>query len=206
MKRPISFVFFAVLFCALSLCLAACGGFNGGGNSTPKSDRFQASYGLEKTKPDPIASRRIVFLETHSGEKLDTVYYHEGHYDVRELRKINYLFRDRHANVVGEIDPELIDYLVDIRTRFNLPSSVTFEVLNGYRTPATNAMMSRTNKNVAIESLHIHGWAVDFRIPGVDGRAICEIAKTMQRGGVAYYPKSNHIHVDLGNIRTWHEK
>ena len=51
----------------------------------------------------------------------------------------------------------------------------------------------------------MHGWAVDFRIEGVKGKAICEIAKTMQRGGVAYYPEDNHVHVDLGNIRTWHE-
>jgi uncharacterized protein YcbK (DUF882 family) len=203
MKNFFSLWFIGFLLCLGVLCLAAC---NNGGYSTPKSDRFQASYGLEKTRPDPLAARRIVFLEPHSGERLDTVYYHDGGYDRNELRKINYLFRDRHANVVGDIDPELIDYLVDIRTRFNLPSSVTFEILNGYRTRATNAMMSRTNKNVAIESLHIHGWAVDFRIPGVDGRAICEIAKTMQRGGVAFYPGSNHVHVDLGNIRTWHEK
>jgi len=27
----------------------------------------------------------------------------------------------------------------------------------------------------------------------------------MQRGGVAYYPEDNHVHVDLGNIRTWHD-
>lgn len=192
------------LFLAV-LGLAACGGGVSKGTA-PKSDRFAAAYSLEKTHPDRLNSRRIVFVETHSGEKLDTVYFHDGTYDQKELKKINYLFRDRHANVVGDIDPELIDYLVDIRTRLGLPSSVTFDLLNGYRTRATNAAMSRSNKNVAIESLHIHGWAVDFRIPGVDGRAICEIAKTMQRGGVADYPNDNHVHVDLGNIRTWHEK
>lgn len=193
---------FPYVFLILLLCLTSCGG----GGSAPKSDRFKNSYSMEKTRPDPIASRRIIFLYAHTTEKLDTVYYHDGHYDPKELHKINYLFRDRHANVVGDIDPELIDYLVDIRTRFNLPSTVTFEILNGYRTRETNAMMSRDNKNVAIESLHVHGWAVDFRIAGVDGRAICEIAKTMQRGGIAYYPNSNHVHVDLGNIRTWKEK
>jgi uncharacterized protein YcbK (DUF882 family) len=162
--------------------------------------------GMEKTRPDPLNARRIVLLHPESGERSDVIYYHDGHYDADAMRRIDKLFRDRHADVIGEIDPELIDYLVDLRTRFNLPSSVTFEILNGYRTAETNAMMSRTNKNVAIESLHVHGWAVDFRIPGVDGQAICEIAKTMQRGGVAYYPKSNHVHIDLGNIRTWKEK
>jgi len=52
----------------------------------------------------------------------------------------------------------------------------------------------------------MHGWAVDFRIAHVNGSAICEIAKTMQRVGVAYYPADNHVHVDLGNIRTWKQR
>ena len=109
-------------------------------------------------------------------------------YDPRALEKINKLFRDRHADVVGEIDPELIDYMVDIRTRLGLPQTIVFKVLSGYRTPETNAMLAQHNKNVAMESTHMHGWAVDFRIDDVDGRAICGIARTMQRGGVAYYP------------------
>ncbi len=194
MKQRARFLFLIILF-----CMAACG-------HRTLSDNTVSSYGLSKTRPDPIPARRIVLLYPESGEKLDAVYFHDGGYDPAVMKKIDYLFRDRHAGVIGKIDPELIDYLVDIRTRFNLPSSVTFEILNGYRTAATNARMAQHNKNVAIESLHVHGWAVDFRIPGVDGRAICEIAKTMQRGGVAFYPKSNHVHVDLGNIRTWKEK
>jgi uncharacterized protein YcbK (DUF882 family) len=123
---------------------------------------------------------------------------------MKAMDQIDRLMRDRHANVVGKIDPELIDYLVDIRTRLGLPQTVVFQILSGYRTPETNARLSISNGNVAKESLHMHGWAVDFRIEGVNGKAICAIAETMQRGGVAYYPEDNHVHVDLGNIRTWH--
>jgi uncharacterized protein YcbK (DUF882 family) len=187
----------------LVLLLTACGG---GSNAPAMHDRTMASYGLPKTRPDPLAQRRIVMLEPHSGEKLDAVYFHDGHYDSAVLKKINYLFRDRHANVVGQIDPELIDYMIDIRTRLNLPPTVVFEILSGYRTHATNAHLRWSNANVAKESLHMHGWAVDFCIPYVNGQLICEIAKTMQRGGVAYYPDDNHVHVDLGNIRTWKGK
>jgi len=160
--------------------------------------------GLAKTHPDAEATRRIVLEYPYTGEKLDVVYYHNGTYDAAVMGKINDLMRDRHANVVGTIDPELIDYMVDIRTRLGLPPTVVFDVLSGYRTPETNAKLAQTNGNVAKESLHMHGWAVDFRITGVSGKAICAIAETMQRGGVAYYPEDNHVHVDLGNIRTWH--
>jgi uncharacterized protein YcbK (DUF882 family) len=174
--------------------LAACGAHRGTDIS---------SYNLSKTQSDPLASRRIVLLHPYSGERFDIVYFHNGKYDAKALKKIDHLFRDRHANVTHKIDPALIDYLVDIRTRLDLPPSVVFEILSGYRTPATNSRLSWSNGNVAKESYHMRGWAVDFRIAGVDGRAICEIAKTMQRGGVAYYPEDNHVHVDLGNIRSW---
>ncbi len=182
------------------LCvLAACGGGAGSSSSHQVSGR-----GLAKTTPDGDATRRIVMVYPYTHEKIDVVYYHDGSYDQRALASINELMRDRHENIAGKIDPELIDYMVDIRKRLGLPATVPFQVLSGFRTPETNASLAVTNANVAKESLHMHGWAVDFRIDSVNGKAMCEIAKTMQRGGVAFYPEDNHIHIDLGNIRTWH--
>ncbi len=198
-------IFFLIAVLAVAaLPLSGCGGGQGVKPAGPKDKT--AWWGLPKTKPDPTARRRIALSDKRETEAVDLVYYHDGRYDPAAMRRINRLFRDKRANKEGPIDPELIDYLVDIRTRLNLPSSVTFQILDGYRTPETNEWMAERNNNVALESLHLHGWAVDFRIQGVDGRAICEVAKTMQRGGVAYYPKDNHVHVDLGNIRTWREK
>ncbi|MDR3425720.1 MAG: DUF882 domain-containing protein [Alphaproteobacteria bacterium] len=185
-----------VLLLVCFLCACAAGGFT----YHPVSGR-----GLAKTQPDRDPVRRVVLVYPYTHEKLDVVFFHDGAYDAQAMEKIDELMRDRHANVAGEIDPELIDYLVDIRKRLDLPSWVPFQILSGYRTPESNARLAVTNGNVAKESLHMHGWAVDFRIEGVSGKAICEIAKTMQRGGVAYYPEDNHVHVDLGNIRTWHE-
>ncbi len=185
----------------LLLAFSACSGGGGSGHGT-----ILTAPGMAKTHPDPIAIRHIVLRYPYTNEKIDADYYHDGHYDDRIMAQINKLMRDRHEDVVGIIDPELIDYLVDIRTRLGLPPTVVFDILSGYRTRETNALLSFSNGNVAKESLHMHGWAVDFRIAHVDGRAICEIAKTMQRGGVAYYPRDNHVHVDLGNIRTWAQK
>lgn len=200
-KRAALLLFVAAI---ASLPLSGCGG---GQSAYATRNRDQAAWWkLPKTKPDPLTRRRIALSDKYENEAVDLVYYHDGRYDPVAMRKINHLFRDKRANKEGQIDPELIDYLLDIRTRLNLPSSVTFQILDGYRTPETNAWMARRNNNVATESLHMHGWAVDFRVQGVDGRAICEIAKTMQRGGVSYYPRDNHVHVDLGNIRTWKEK
>jgi uncharacterized protein YcbK (DUF882 family) len=181
--------------------LCACGS----GTRESTAPHTVSGRGLEKTQPDRDPVRRIVLVYPYTHETLDVVFFHDGHYDAPVMSQIDRLMRDRHANIAGKIDPELIDYMVDIRKRLGLPSTVPFQVLSGYRTPDTNAHLAISNANVAKESLHMHGWAVDFRIDGVKGNAICEIAKTMQRGGVAYYPEDNHVHVDLGNIRTWHE-
>lgn len=186
----------------LLLPLVACGTTPDTGHAVKQV----SGRGLAKTKPDPLASRRIILIHVPSGEHLDVVYYHDGAYDKQALQQINHIMRDRHADVAGEIDPELIDYMLDLRTRLSLPPTVPFEIFSGYRTKETNAMLALRNNHVAIESLHIHGWAVDFRMPHVNGVALCEIAKTMQRGGVAYYPDDNHVHIDLGNIRTWNGK
>jgi len=180
----------------LCLVLAGCGG---GG----MAGKLVKQYGGEKTRPDAVAERYITLLHPQSGERLALTYYRKGDYDAQAMRAINRLCRDRRAEAVGAIDPELIDFLVDIRTRLGLPRTVVFEILSGYRTDESNALLARRNNNVAKESLHRQGWAVDFRIAGVKGSAIAEIAKTMQRGGVSFYPRDNHVHVDIGNIRSW---
>jgi len=187
-----------VLFLGL-FALAACAG------SPHPAGKLVKQYGGQKTRPDKVAERFVV-LSHKSGEKISVTYYKNGKYDPKAMAAINKIFRDRRTGDVGEIDPELIDYMLDIRTRLGLPPTVVFEVLSGYRSPETNAELRETNKQVAKESLHMHGWAVDFRIAGVSGSAIAEIAKTMQRGGVSFYPSTNHVHVDLGNIRTWKTK
>jgi uncharacterized protein YcbK (DUF882 family) len=194
----------SLLFLICVLC--ACGGHRSfSGQSTPYAQTI-SGIGMEKTQPDRDPKRRIVLVYPYTGERLDVIYFAKGRHDPAAMKKINTIMRDRHANVAGKIDPELIDYLVDVRKRLSLPENVPFQILSGYRSPRTNARLARNNSNVAKESLHMHGWAVDFRIDGVNGKAICEIAKTMQRGGVAYYPEDNHLHVDLGNIRTWHDR
>jgi uncharacterized protein YcbK (DUF882 family) len=184
------------------LCLLLVAGCGGG--SGARGDLI--GVGMAKTHPDPLAARRIVLLQPESGYRLDLFYFHNGHHDPKAMRAIDHLFRDRRTGVIGKIDPELIDFLVDIRTRLDLPPTVTFEILSGFRTRESNIILARHNDNVASSSLHCYGWAVDFRIPGVDGRAIAALAKTMERGAAVYYPRSNHVHIDIGNIRTWHEK
>lgn len=195
-----------VMMVTLGGCFGATDGSGAKASKSGMAGKLVKQYGGEKTKPDKVAERVILLSHPKSGESLNLTYFARGQYDAAAMKQIDTIFRDRNVNEVGKIDPELIDYLVDIRTRLGLPPSAVFEILSGYRSPETNGKLRETNGQAAKESLHMHGWAVDFRIKNVNGRAISEIAKTMQRGGVSYYPSSNHVHVDLGNIRTWATK
>ncbi|MCL2473739.1 MAG: DUF882 domain-containing protein [Alphaproteobacteria bacterium] len=159
--------------------------------------------GLPKVAADRDPVRRIVIVHVQSKERIDVTYFNNGKYNSAALKKINNIMRDRNNGKVGSIDVELIDYMVDLRKRMGLPAHVEFQVSSGYRSPATNAKLAKTNSQISSESLHMRGWAVDFRIIGVNGKAMGEIAKTMQRGGVSYYPNTQHLHIDIGNIRTW---
>jgi len=168
--------------------------------------RLVHQYGGKKTKPDYAFQKSIIISRYGTKEILNVVYYKNNRYVPSALRKINKIFRDRMTGKIGSIDPELIDFMVDIRSRLGLPKIVVFEVMSGYRSRKSNKRQRKTNKQMAKNSYHLRGWAVDFKIKHVSGKAIAEIAKTMQRGGVSYYPSSNHVHIDLGKIRSWRPK
>lgn len=147
--------------------------------------------------------RRINIVHKPSGEKVDVVYWDSGDYDSRALKKINHLFRDRVTNEVYEIDPRLIDLIDEVLSALALPPGTQVQLTSGFRSFKRNAEMAQKNENVARQSYHTKGQAADIKIPDVKGKAVAAIAQTVQGGGVAYYPQSQHIHVDVGAVRTW---
>ncbi len=168
----------------LLLLLTGCAGFGVGGRA-------------------PVERRFISLRVPETGEAVAVTYINDWHYDRAAMRRIDKICRDRRNGAVGAIDPQLIDFIAALRDRIGLPESATFDVLSCYRSPETNAALARTDRYVARESWHTKGRAVDLRVQKLTGRAMAEIAKTMQRGGVAYYPKSGHVHIDTGEARTW---
>ncbi|MBI1273029.1 MAG: DUF882 domain-containing protein [Alphaproteobacteria bacterium] len=156
---------------------------------------------------DPTVGTRFIDIGfAHTKERVRVQYATDGSYDDAALDKISYLMRDHVTGEVRDIDPRLINFIVDIRRRLALPEDMPIEVLSGFRSPERNAELAKHDRNVARESWHTKGKAADFRMKGVSGKAIAEIAKTAQKGGVAYYPKTNHVHVDIGGIRSWKAK
>jgi uncharacterized protein YcbK (DUF882 family) len=146
-------------------------------------------------------TRTISFKHTHIDESLTITYKVNGRYDEAALEKINFILRDWREKQPVKMDPHLIDLLWEVYRE--VEGKAPINIVCGYRSPDTNAMLRKRSSGVAKFSQHMLGKATDFRIPGVPIERIREAGLRAQRGGVGYYPGSDFIHLDTGNVRHW---
>jgi uncharacterized protein YcbK (DUF882 family) len=145
--------------------------------------------------------RSLSFYHTHTDEHLRIDYFASGAYVPEALASLTRLLRDFRTEQSHEIDARLFDTLHALN---GLCGAGTFEIISGYRSPATNAMLrSHGGGGVASHSLHMQGRAIDVRLAGRDTRALRDAALKLAQGGVGYYAKSDFVHVDTGAPRTW---
>jgi uncharacterized protein YcbK (DUF882 family) len=147
------------------------------------------------------ASRSLSFVHTHTGETLRAVYFQDGCYQAACLARVDHLLRDFRTGDVHPIDPGVLDILFELQTLAG--RDAPFEVICGYRSPATNAMLHRRSEGVAVHSMHLEGRAIDVRIGGYPTQQLAAWARTLGRGGVGYYARSDFVHVDTGRVRFW---
>lgn len=145
--------------------------------------------------------RVLAFSHLHTGERLEVEYFSAGGYLPDALDEVNRLLRDFRTGDVGAMDPALLDLLHALRTRTG--SRKPYEIISGYRSPATNRMLHERSSGVATKSLHMSGQAIDIRVADVPLASLRQAALSLQRGGVGYYPGSNFVHVDTGRVRAW---
>jgi uncharacterized protein YcbK (DUF882 family) len=149
----------------------------------------------------PATPRRLKFYNLHTGEQLDVVYCEKGRYVPQALDEINFILRDYRQNVVKPMSTELLDLVTAIRRKLRTDAEV--EIVSGYRTPQTNAMLAARSDGVAHHSLHMDGLALDWRVPGRTLDQLHRAALALRGGGVGYYPASDFVHTDVGRVRYW---
>ena len=145
--------------------------------------------------------RSLRFVHTHTGEALTTTYFNGRDYDAAALLDVNHLLRDFRTGDSKRMDPALLDVLWSLQSLAN--RDATFEIISGYRSPATNAMLHRRSHGVAEHSQHMLGKAIDLRLTGYSTRRLSEYARSLARGGVGYYAASDFVHFDTGRVRYW---
>lgn len=146
--------------------------------------------------------RSLSLLHTHTQERIDLVYAVEQAYVPEALSSLNRFLRDHYSGEVGVIDPQVFDLMYGAQRALGF--SGPFEIISGYRCPATNAKLRNTRGGgVAKQSLHMQGRAIDVRLPGVPLDELRDAALSLRAGGVGYYASSRFVHLDNGRVRNW---
>jgi uncharacterized protein YcbK (DUF882 family) len=148
-----------------------------------------------------VGIRALRFTHTHTGERLAVEYFDGGSYLEDALATVNHFLRDFRTGDVHTIDPGLLDLLFSLTDLTG--TGQPFQVISGYRAPATNEMLRHHSDGVASGSLHTQGLAVDVRLADVPLAKLRTAALAVRGGGVGYYPGSDFVHVDTGRFRTW---
>jgi uncharacterized protein YcbK (DUF882 family) len=146
-------------------------------------------------------ARSLSFYHTHTGKRLDVVYFEDGDYVQSGMDEINDFLLDFRTGDIAEMDPKLMDILYDLRAKVGRDE--VYEVISAYRSPQTNEMLRSRSGGVARQSQHLLGNAIDVRLRGVAIEDLRDTALAMQRGGVGFYKSSDFVHLDTGRVRRW---
>ena len=113
---------------------------------------------------------------------------------------VDRFLRDHYTNKSMKMDGKLIHILLDAAAHFHAPQ---IDVVSGFRHPKFNLILRKKGHQVARDSQHTHGNAVDFYIPHVTTMQLHAWAKDQKLGGVGLYLASQFVHMDTGPIRFW---
>jgi uncharacterized protein YcbK (DUF882 family) len=177
--------------------------------TTPQALRGSRYGGFAPAPAQPVtpptldlnSARSLTLLNVNSQETLTVTYWSDGAYRRDALNQLNHFLHDSKTNEQTEMDPLLFDVLWHTMNLCGFGGTV--EVLSAYRSPMTNALLASVSRGVARDSQHMNGNAMDIRFPGVPVFKIRQAARSLQLGGVGFYPRSGFVHLDTGPIRYW---
>ncbi|MEL6126406.1 MAG: DUF882 domain-containing protein [Pseudomonadota bacterium] len=145
--------------------------------------------------------RRISMHSVRSGERVDTIYWIDGEYIREALDEVAFFMRDWRQNEIKDINPALIDIMAAAHRR--METDQPYQLLSGYRSESTNALLRRSNRGVARNSYHTKGMAADLKLANRGTWDMYRAAVACAGGGVGRYRRSGFVHMDCGPIRTW---
>jgi uncharacterized protein YcbK (DUF882 family) len=159
---------------------------------------YSKTFGILKGAGD---IRKISMRSGRTGETLEMIYWIEGEYIKDAMKEINYFMRDWREDLTVNMDRRNFDIVA--ATHSLLETTEPYQLLSGYRSPRTNALLRRRSRGVAKKSLHIKGMAADVRLSSRSVSQIVRAGYACNAGGIGKYSRSNFVHIDSGARRTW---
>jgi uncharacterized protein YcbK (DUF882 family) len=147
-----------------------------------------------------FSAYRVAFRHQHTGESFSGVYRVGDKYLPEAFERLNYVLRDFRTGEAFPMDPRVMDIIAALQIK---TGGRPLEVLSGYRSPKTNAMLRKVSGGVARNSFHMYGQAMDIRMASLKTTKLRDAARSLRAGGVGYYKNSDFVHVDTGKIRSW---
>ncbi len=186
--------------------LSKCAGRGGAAAQLAVAAAFTAAWLVPNSTESAVANgdtRTIILSDQHTNETASFTFMVNGVYDQAALDKLNWFCRDWRLNEPTKMDPHLFDIIWEVYRKSG--STQPLDVLSGYRSPQTNAMLRRRSRQVAEHSMHMQGKAIDAHFVDVGTGRIRDIAMRMQAGGVGFYPSgmTPWVHIDSGSVRYW---
>ena len=150
----------------------------------------------------PTEERHLELYNTHTRETVSMVFKRGEEYVPAALEAFKKVARDHRNGEMHDMDPPLFDQLFDLARAAGVEPS--YQIISGYRSTESNGKMAaRPGSGVSKKSLHMQGRAMDVRLKNCSCARLRDLALAAKRGGVGYYEKSDFVHIDTGNFRTW---
>jgi uncharacterized protein YcbK (DUF882 family) len=122
--------------------------------------RSISSCAPEKRGVVGVPGAQVSLVNPHSGETFNGLYRDDHGPLATAMADLSVFLRDFHSGATVGIDVAVIDFLAAVMDAVDAQSAA---ILSAYRTPETNAMLSRTTFGVAENSQHLYGRALDIR-------------------------------------------
>jgi uncharacterized protein YcbK (DUF882 family) len=167
-------------------------------DATSKKDRERAAKTTKHRAPPAPGTRPPRLINLYNGWTHEWVAVEPGQKLPQAV--IDRFLRDHYTNVPTKMEPRLIEIVVSAAEHFKRNYAT---VVSAFRHPKYNLLLRKKGRQVARDSHHTHGNAVDFNLPNVRVDDLHAWAKDQKIGGVGLYPQSKFIHMDTGPIRYW---
>lgn len=115
-------------------------------------------------------------------------------------KDINSALRSYTDNQIHPIDKRLIELADHLQDHFEVE---TVEIISGYRSPEYNQSLKESGHNVAQDSFHTKGMALDVHLDDINETELRDYLQSLKLGGVGYYGNKLMVHMDFGDVRSW---
>ena len=178
---------------AVALLLVSSAAF-----ATPKKDLALAAKTLHHAAPPAPGTKPAVLVNLYNEHTHEWLAVDPS--APPPAAEIDEFLRDHYTNKPTHMDPKLVQIVVSAAQKFKCEIA---DVVSGFRHPKYNLILRKKGHQVARDSQHTLGHAIDFFLPNVTTEELHAWAKAQKLGGVGIYLESGFVHMDTGPIRFW---